>query len=211
MQRTDMVAFGRELLVTAEVFAETLSEARTLGYFEALSDLPVDTVLEGLRQARQRCRFFPKPAEVRDLILGSVEDRAREAWRRVLGALEHVGTYETVDFGDPVTHGVIEALGGWHQAWTWDRAEGPELLALERDFVSLYRLYSERGPGRRPPAALLGQHTLHNRQLGATLRGEMPTERAVLVDGGGYLAKVRALDPAPVPLALPDAAEQHAD
>ena len=148
MQRTDMVAFGRELLVTAEVFAETLSEARTLGYFEALSDLPVDTVLEGLRQARRRCRFFPKPAEVRDLILGSVEDRAREAWRRVLAALEHVGTYETVDFGDSVTHGVIEALGGWHQAWTWDRAEGPELLGLERDFVSLYRLYSERGAGR---------------------------------------------------------------
>src|SRR3990167_4598232 len=148
MQRSDMAAFGRELIVTAEVFGDTLSEARTLGYFEALMDLPLDAVLVGLRHARRSTRFFPKPAEVRELLEGSVEDRAREAWRRVLGALEHVGTYESVDFGDPLIHGVVEALGAWSQAWAWDRAEGPELLGLERDFVSLYRLYAERGPGR---------------------------------------------------------------
>lgn len=202
-----MAAFGRELLVTAEVFGETLSEARTLGYFEALADLPVEAVLRGLTQARRQCRFFPKPVEVRELVVGSVEDCAREAWRRVLAALEHVGTYESVDFGDPVTHAVIEAMGGWHQAWAWERADGPELLGFERDFVSLYRLYAQRGPSRLPPGALLGQHALHNRQLGAVLRGAIPAEQVIMLDVGGYPAERRALTAPPEHPALkaPDA------
>ena len=197
MQRSDMAAFGRELIVTAEVFGDTLSEARTLGYFEALMDLPLDAVLAGLRHARRSTRFFPKPAEVRELVQGSVEDRAREAWRCVLGALEHVGTYESVDFGDPLIHAAVEALGGWHQAWAWERADGPELLGYERDFVSLYRLYAQRGLSRRPLVALLGQHSLHNRQVGAALRGQMPAETVIMLDAGGHPVERKALAPAP--------------
>lgn len=191
----DFEGFKADLLTTAELFGESLSAARILAYFEALADLPLVAVSAALTQARRTLRFFPKPVEIREVLVGSVEDRAREAWRRVLGALEHVGTYESVDFGDPVTHAVLEALGGWSQAWAWDRAEGPELLGLERDFVSLYRLYAERGSGRTPPAALLGQHALHNRQLGAALRGEIPAEAAVGLDPGGYPGARRAMGP----------------
>ena len=198
----DVDAFVVELGKTAEMFSDPLSESRALLYFEALADLPLETVVGALRHARRVCKFFPRPAELREFALGSVEDRAREAWRRVLGAVEHVGTYESVNFGDPVTHGVIEAMGGWHQAWAWERADGPELLGLERDFVSLYRLYAQRGSSRTPQAALLGQHTLHNRHLGAALRGEIPAEMVVALDAGGYPAEHRALPPAPEPPAL---------
>ena len=199
---TDFEEFKTDLLTTAELFGETLSAPRILAYFEALADLPLDAVSAGLRLARRSLRFFPKPAEIRDLVLGSVEDRAREAWRRVLAALEHVGTYESVDFGDPVTHAAIEAMGGWHQAWAWERADGPELLGFERDFVSLYRLYAQRGPSRVPPVALLGQHALHNRHLVAALRGEIPAEAVVMLDAGGYPAERRALPAGPDRLAL---------
>lgn len=201
----DVDAFVVELGKTAEMFSDPLSESRALLYFEALADLSLETVVGALRYARRVCRFFPKPAELRDLAEGSVEDRAREAWRRVLAALEHVGTYESVDFGDLVTHAVIEAMGGWHQAWAWEWADGPELLGFERDFVSLYRLYAQRGPSRPPQAALLGQHALYNRHLGAALRGEIPGEMVIALDAGGYPAEHRALPPVPAALEPPRA------
>ena len=200
-QPEDVTAFVVELGKTAELFGEIMSESRALLYFEALVDLPLETVRAGLIQARRASKFFPKPAELRELVTGSVEDRARAAWRRVLGAIEHVGTYESVDFRDRMIHAVVEAMGGWDGTWAWDRADGPELLGLERDFVSLYRLYCQRGLDRNPPAILFGQHAIENRQL----RGETPPpEIIVMLDAHGHAESRRAfaLEAGSAPLAL---------
>lgn len=195
MTPQDASRFAELLAGLGEVFNEPVSEIRARLYFEALKDLPMGSVEQAVSRLVQHARFFPKPGEIREVLEGSVEDRGREAWRRVLGALEHVGTYESVDFGDPLVHVAVEAMGGWHQAWAWERVDGPELLGLERDFVSLYRLYAERGPGLEPPPILLGQHALHNRQLGRALRGEIPPEHVVALDRVGHVLTRRALPP----------------
>jgi hypothetical protein len=193
MTPDDAPQFARLLGGLGEVFNEPMSEIRARLYFEALKDLPLASIEAAVSRLIQGARFFPKPAEIRETLEGSVEDRARESWRRLLGALEHVGTYESVDFGDPILHAVVESLGGWHQAWAWERVDGPELLGIERDFVSLYRLYSQRRPSRAASPVLLGQHSLRNRQLGAAVRGEIPAEVVVRVGSVGQALERRAV------------------
>lgn len=188
----DRATFLRAITVLVTTMNEPMSEARLEGYWLALQDLPIDTVEHGLAHALRSARFFPKPAEIREALLGTVEDRARNAWRRVLAAIAHVGTYRSVDFGDLVTHAVIDRMGGWHQVWGWERLEGPELLGMERDFVSLYRLCADRRP-TEAPQVLLGQHARCNRALGALVRGVMPLEEVVLLDPRGAAQERRAL------------------
>ena len=37
-------------------------------YLEAVSDMPLDLIRETLKQVRLNCKFFPKPAEIREPI-----------------------------------------------------------------------------------------------------------------------------------------------
>ena len=66
-----------ELLLVAEMFQESLSETRITGYCEALSDLPDDDVLSAMRESVKRCKFFPRVAELREIV-GSEYARQRE-------------------------------------------------------------------------------------------------------------------------------------
>ena len=54
-------------------------------YFEAFEDMPVDLVEKALKHARQHCRFFPKPVELRESILEEWDERRRPLLR--LGAI----------------------------------------------------------------------------------------------------------------------------
>ena len=114
MTPSDEQPFAQALVMTAEIFAEPLSEARIAGYFDALGDLELEAVLHGLARMRRESTFFPKPADIRAVSEGTPADQGEIAWGRFLHALEHVGTYRSVDFGDAVLHATIEAVfGGW--------------------------------------------------------------------------------------------------
>ena len=69
--------FYKRLTVLAETMGEPMSPIRLTGYCEALEPVPFPAVLIGLRAAAEECRFFPKPAEIREL---GVESRE---WRRL--------------------------------------------------------------------------------------------------------------------------------
>jgi hypothetical protein len=60
-------------------------------------------------------RFFPKPVEFIEKIMGTQTNRATLAWLDVLEAVKRIGPYQSVKFPDLVIHGVIEAMGGWVQ------------------------------------------------------------------------------------------------
>jgi hypothetical protein len=73
----DREVFYTALALLAETLGEPLSPARMAGYVAGLEDAPFVAVQIGLREALKTCRFFPKPAEIRELGLESWE------WRRL--------------------------------------------------------------------------------------------------------------------------------
>lgn len=163
MTPDDVKAFGVELGKTAELFGEPLSEARVLLYVEALADLDFKTVLAGFQRARAEMRFFPKPAEIRELIEGTKDDRAEIAWARFLGAVRDVGGWDSVDFGDAALHAVIiDIWGGWPEACKLDEDDTPY---RHRDFLKAYRLRAnQRGDLRS--GHLPGLTEVDNRRRG---------------------------------------------
>ena len=190
MTRDDFPAFAVELGKTGELFGEVLSESRIAVYFEALLELPIDTVRRGLSLARQRCKFFPKPGDVYELVVGTPADAAEVAWSRFLDAVRRHGSYASVDFGDPALHETIRVMwGGWDQTW---RLETAELPYKHAEFMKTYRALAKRG--LRETGPMLGQAAIDN-----TARGFMdfiPTP----IDLTGRERK--ALPPAPPQEAL---------
>ena len=167
MINDDLPQFIGALLGLGELFNETLSERRQEAYFSALSDLPMDRILGAITHAARACKFFPKPAELREFVNGSSDDRAALAWTRFLRALTEVGTYQSVDFGDPALHATVEALGGWHEAWRIERLDAKDQGFKRAEFCRLYGALEGRGATiGAGPRRLVGQHEIVNHRAG---------------------------------------------
>jgi hypothetical protein len=87
-------SFYKQLTVLAETLGEPMTPVRLAGYCSALEDLPLAGVAIGMRDAMRKCRFFPKPTEIRELMAlsqewrrfcASVNSRDREARRLAAG------------------------------------------------------------------------------------------------------------------------------
>jgi hypothetical protein len=158
MSRDDFPAFAVELGKTGELFGEVLSESRIAVYFEALAELPIGTVQRGLALARQRCKFFPKPGDVYELVVGTPADEAEVAWSRFLDAARRIGSYDSVDFGDEALHETVRVIwGGWDQTW---RLETAELPYKHAEFLKTYRAMAKRG--LPPGGPMLGLTAIEN-------------------------------------------------
>ena len=68
MRPTDKRAFAEEMARLSEAFAEECSVLRVQAYFEALADYSLLSVVDAMRRAVKSCRFFPRPAAIRDLL-----------------------------------------------------------------------------------------------------------------------------------------------
>jgi hypothetical protein len=136
--------FGRRLTVVAEVFDKRLSAAQTALYFEALRDLPWAVVVHALRVSVQTCKFFPRPAELREFAIGDVEDAIERAWVALRQAGGRLGAYASVIVQDAALAETVLALfGSWAAAC---QAEfSPEMWAAKRkEFGRVYRLMMQR-------------------------------------------------------------------
>jgi hypothetical protein len=195
---------ARELGKTAELFGELLSQAKIVLYIEAVDDLAADAVITALTELRKTSRFFPKPAEVRELACGSVDEHAARAWSRFLRALECVGTYSTVTFEDPVIHAVIEAMVGWDEAWRIERLSIQEKGFKRAEFVRLYMSFSRSLPDSAP-TVLVGQHEIENRRTSGAWRPGLTHAPAVVAIGaiGEPIAERPALPVAPAAIEQP--------
>lgn len=180
--------FASALGGLAETFGEPLSAGRIDGYFLALKDLPMEAVLASIARAMRSSRFFPKPAELREFIEGTGDDLAALAWTRVIRAIERIGTYQSVDFGDPVLHATVDGLGGWSEFWRIERMDAREQGFKRAEFVRLYGALRSRGV-EDAPRRLLGQHEVANRE-----RGYLGKDETLVIGPGG---SIKAL-PAPL-------------
>lgn len=207
MNREAAVAIMAELVKTADLLNEAFSETRIQTYLEALEGLDPEAVCRAFKQVRQTATFFPRPAEIRNIVLGDPADRAVLGWSRLLTAVRHHGPYASVDFQDPVLHTCIEAMGGWPTVASIE--SDPKTLGYrQHEFIQHYRAYQHRLPGR-PRLHLPGILEIANTDRGMWDHALDHAGHVLVVsEDGREVVERRALGPATTTPALP-AGEQE--
>jgi hypothetical protein len=150
MTKSDAVKFAQCLAVLSETFNESVSEVRAEAYFMALTDLPLDKIQDAVKDAVRTMRFFPKPIELRDLIVGSAQENAEQAWDSLRYEVRRVG-YVGKPHLDVITEFILDnTMGGWK--WlckTLPADEGAAMSALKDEFTRAYVREFNTAPDKR--------------------------------------------------------------
>ena len=164
MTEQDRPDFATLMLGLGETYGEPVSDARMEIYFSALADLELADVRRSATVVVRTSKFFPRPAELREGIDGSSEDRAELAWMRVIGLVRSVGymgmdgkgTAPDFDGDIACRRAALQLYGGWSQLCSNLPANGPELLGWAKQFKAAYRAYDNRSQRQ-----LLTEHEGH--------------------------------------------------
>lgn len=151
MTDQDRAAFATLMLGLGETYGEPVSDARMEIYFAALADLDLADVRAAATAHVRAVKFFPRPAEIREAVAGSTDDRAALAWSAVLQLVRRVG-YPGVDgrgqapaFPDRASErAALEIYGSWRALCERLPGEGPELLGIAKNFRAAYAAYVRR-------------------------------------------------------------------
>lgn len=196
MTDDDLETFSRELLTIGEGFYEKVDKKQlaaeaVLIFFEALREHSLDDVLRALRlhvKTPQRCKFWPKPGDIEELISGSRAIASLEAWTKVETAVRRHGRYRSVVFDDALVHVILEDMGGW-----------PRLceVASEKDMEFQRQEFCRRYEGARSvrqfPAVLIGLLDAD------AMRASRPMSQPVLIGDSTGAARVFQLGELPSP------------
>jgi len=152
------------MLGLGETYGEPVSDARMEIYFSALADLELAEVRRSATVLVRTQKFFPRPAELREAVNGSSEDRAELAWMRVVSLVRGVGYMGVDGQGTPpdfdgdiaCRRAALQLYGGWPQLCSNLPANGPELLGWAKQFKAAYRAYDNREQRR-----ILAEHERH--------------------------------------------------
>ena len=71
----DFLEFGQALSQTAATFGAQTTPDLIDGYFEALKSFPLADAKRALREAVDKCKFFPRPSELRAFASGLPQSR----------------------------------------------------------------------------------------------------------------------------------------
>lgn len=142
MTDEDRIEFANVMGAAAEVFEREISSLMTDAYFASLRDLSIEAVRMGFSVCFKRCRFMPRPVEIREAASGRKTDRALMAWQDVQHAAAVIGPYRSARFEDGTVAAVVRAMGGWERVCYFTEDEMPW---RQKDFERLYEAYSERG------------------------------------------------------------------
>jgi len=149
--------FATRLAALGVTFDKPVTTELAEIYYRALSTVPDDRLDIGFQRAITELRFFPKPAELRELSgcgAVAIEGQAFTEWGRVVESIARYGRCGEPDFTEP-TKGIIRSMGGWRYLCTrtfeqlneWDRKkfiehynnrvtsgnlDGPALTSRER-------------------------------------------------------------------------------
>jgi hypothetical protein len=144
MTTSDNTEFRNRLVALAEVFDAKIAATRQALYFEALRDLPFERVVYALSQAVRVCKFFPKPAELRALAVGDLEDATEAAWMAFKGAMARAGAYRSLATSNAALgEAIVTVFGSWPAACALELS--PEMWTAKRkEFGRVYRVLAGR-------------------------------------------------------------------
>lgn len=149
--------------ILSEVYGREVSPVLAQVYHTVLAGYPDGQVREAVNRAVRTLRFFPKPAEILEILEGTPDDRSMLAWQALENAIRRIGSWESVRFEDGALSAAVEALGGWTKVCEWTEAEMP---FRRQEFERLYRVFHARGV--RGPDWHPGHIEASNRQNGWT-------------------------------------------
>jgi hypothetical protein len=184
----DKQRFATALAALGEIFGETLSTPRMNAYFAAMSDLTIEQVEEAARRLMNSSKFFPKPVEFREALLGSASDQAEQAWRTFVKLCVDEGHYPSLQIADGAMAFAIEHLGGWQEAQAKLNDASVEMFrSYENQFKTSYRLGLNRAEAK--PKYFIGEYEAQNKsQAGRMVRakGNEIGLAVCVVNAGGY-------------------------
>jgi hypothetical protein len=157
----DRSAFAAFMLGLGEVYGEPVSDARMEIYFGALADLELDEIQQAATAHVRLHKFFPRPSELRDAVLGASEDRADLRWNDMLRIVRKYGYHRTPpDEAWPdaaMKRAALDLYGGWKGLCASLPGEGPELLGAAKLFKASYIAYDRRAQRQGLPAGETGR------------------------------------------------------
>ena len=186
MTQDDRGRLATALMVLGETFNEPVSELRAEGYFEALRDMGIEAIEAAVRMALRTKTFFPKPAELRELVSGNREEMAELAWLELVSEVRRVGWCGTPQLSE-TTHAAMERVwGNWVHLCETLPGAGPELLGWAKRWKESYGATAgslERGEliGRDEAKRLMARLT---QQLPEADERDLPTLSARPSDSG---------------------------
>jgi hypothetical protein len=164
MTPRDEIAFGQLMTDVLAFWRQDVTTFTLTVWWEACKAFDLEQVRKALTAHAmdpERGQFAPKPADLVRQLQGTHTDRALLAWGKVWDAMQSVGAYQSVDFGDPITHAAIVDIGGWVSLC---RIDLNDLPFVQKRFCDAYRVYSTRGKADAP-LRLAGDHEIANAKV----------------------------------------------
>lgn len=192
MTTADVERLAQALGALGETFNEPVSKVRANAYLFALEDFTIGQVEDAIRQAIKHCKFFPRPAELRELLEGNPGDQAMLAWSELISEVRRVGSWRDPDLSPATAEAVRSLWGSWSHLCATLPGEGPELIGWMKQFQQTFSAHREQGHrpelmGRDEAKQLLDGLTGKNRgaeQLPSAYRGPVSLVRQGPEDGG---------------------------
>ena len=151
--------------VLAEAFRQKITSVTIQAYEMGLEGVPMADIERAAKRAIGERRFFPVPAELRELAGDAVgSQRAVLAWGAVKEAIARHGYYKSVDFDDQTINATIRNMGGWMPLIEQLDEEGDKWP--RKDFERIYTTLAATGIGPELAGPLLGCHERENRNNG---------------------------------------------
>ena len=132
--------FIRGLGELALAFSKEVDEYQGKLYFDNLRDLKNEDFAKAVKLIIQNNKFFPKIAEIRQVIKNSDGD-VLEASNEFRDEIREHGVYSLPQFKKPILHQVVRFLGGWQ---TISYVERKDMPFLRRDFIEIYKVLRQR-------------------------------------------------------------------
>lgn len=148
--------FTKFMLLASELYDRKLSKSLTELYWLALEPYSDDECIMAFQTILKTSKFFPKVADLLEVLEGPQNSEATIAWIDVLDAVKKIGPWESVQFADPVIHSVLEVMGGWVAICDMASAE---VKWKQKEFEQFYSLLRQRNQHRE---YLPGIHEITN-------------------------------------------------
>lgn len=164
MDRTkDKQKFQGLMAMLQENFNTETSAKKLELYFKVFESYAIEVFEEAVYLAIKTLKFYPKVADLLEIIEGRAEEKSLIAWQRVLEALRITGTYQSVKFEDSLIHYCIQQMGGWSRFSTFT---DEDLIWREKQFRELYQVGDRHKEHLEIPDHIAGFFEEDNRSKG---------------------------------------------
>lgn len=153
MTDADRKPLAKILGVLGATFNEPLDDLKIEGYFMALKDLDFESVRNAAFDALKTCKFFPRPADIRERIAGeNIDALLLSGWSHVLSEIRRVGSWRVPELSAEISATIAQLHGDWTRAVAViGRANPFDLRQHEKEFRLVFAEEIRKAAKPLPP------------------------------------------------------------